>query len=165
MIGRHTCHHEPDVLDAVAARRMDDALAAHVKTCAVCRDAADVAGVLFSDHYDALGEAAAVPSAQAVWVRAQMRARAEATRVASRPVLIVQAIGVVCATAAVAGVVGTVAWWLRSWASWLSSAATVIASAPATADVVGLAMRGALLAISVWLVLAPVAVYLAATDD
>jgi hypothetical protein len=164
MMGRHTCSHEPDVLDAVAARRMDAVLAAHVKTCAVCQDAAEVAGALFSDHYDALSEAA-VPSAQAVWVRAQMRARAEAARVASRPVLIVQAIGVVCATAAVVGVIGTIAWWLRSWASWLSSAATVIASAPATADVIGLAMRGALLAISVWLVLAPVAVYLAATDD
>jgi hypothetical protein len=80
-------------------------------------------------------------------------------------VFLVQALGLACLIGAIAGVVGTGAWWLRSWASWLSSAAALVAGLDGTMEMTTLAMRGVLLALAVWLVIAPVAVYLAAIED
>jgi hypothetical protein len=125
----------------------------------------DVVAALQDEWDDAWDEAAAVPDANVVWLRAQLRARAEAAQLAARPIAVVQALGVACAIGAAAGVIGTIAWWLRSWAAWLSSAATVIASADSSLEMATLASRGILLALAVWLVIAPVAVYLAATEE
>jgi hypothetical protein len=125
----------------------------------------DVVAALQDEWDDAWDEAAAVPDANVVWLRAQLRARAQAAQLAARPIAVVQALGVACAIGAAAGVIGTIAWWLRSWAAWLSSAATVIASADSSLEMATLASRGILLALAVWLVIAPVAVYLAATDE
>ena len=168
------CAREPEVLDAVASgrlsRRGDNGAAdvkevrAHVAACASCRDLADVTQALFEEREEAWLEPD-VPTANVVWLRAQLRARAEAARLASRPIAIAQAVGLACAVGAMAGVVGTGVWWLRSWATWLSEAAMVVATAPSSFEMIGLAVRGMLLAAAVWLVLAPVAVYLAATDE
>lgn len=158
------CPRESEVLEAVAAVRLDGELHAHIAECASCADAAEVAAAL-RDEQDVAWHDADLPTADIVWLRAQLNARAEAARVASRPITIVQALGIACAIGALAGLIGTTAWWLRSWAAWLSSAAAVIASAPSTFDMAGLAARGILLALGVWLVLAPVAIYLAATED
>jgi hypothetical protein len=125
----------------------------------------DVVAALQDEWDDAWDEAAAVPDANVVWLRAQLRARAQAAQLAARPIAVVQALGVACAIGAAAGVIGTIAWWLRSWAAWLSSAATVIASADSSLEMATLASRGILLALAVWLVIAPVAVYLAATEE
>jgi hypothetical protein len=125
----------------------------------------DVVAALQDEWDDVWDEAAAVPDANVVWLRAQLRARAQAAQLAARPIAVVQALGVACAIGAAAGVIGTIAWWLRSWAAWLSSAATVIASADSSLEMATLASRGILLALAVWLVIAPVAVYLAATDE
>jgi hypothetical protein len=54
---------------------------------------------------------------------------------------------------------------LRSWAAWLSSAADMVMNGPTGLEMAALASRGILLALAVWLVIAPVAVYLAATED
>lgn len=165
---KYDCPREHEVIETVTARRypdrIEDGLRRHVEQCALCRDAADVASAMFVEQDDTWSEAA-VPTADVVWLRAQLRARAEAARLASRPVIVVQAIGVVCVVGAVVGTLGTIAWWLKSWASWLTSAATVLVHAQSSIDMAGLATRGILLALCVWLVLAPVAVYLAATDD
>lgn len=171
------CAREADVLDAVASTRLsrrsgenahaakaDLELFAHIAECNSCRDLADVTQALFDEREAAWAEPA-VPTADVVWFRAQIRARAEAARLASRPVAVVQAIGVACALGAIAGVVGTGLWWLRSWATWLSEVATLVATAPSSIEMMGLAVRGVLLAAAVWLVLAPVAVYLAATEE
>jgi hypothetical protein len=84
-----------------------------------------------------------MPTADVVWFRAQLKARAEAAELAARPVLLAQAI-------AGASVVGAV---------------VAVVSAFGTFDVIALATRGLLLAFAVWLVIAPVAVYLATTED
>jgi hypothetical protein len=128
-------------------------------------DDQDLIAALQEEWADAWDEAAEVPDANVVWLRAQLRARAEAASLAARPIAVVQALGVACAIGAAAGVVGTLAWWLRSWAAWLSSAAVVIASADSSLEMATLASRGILLALAVWLVIAPVAVYLAATEE
>jgi hypothetical protein len=128
-------------------------------------DDQDLIAALQEEWADAWDEAAEVPDANVVWLRAQLRARAEAASLAARPIAVVQALGVACAIGAAAGVIGTMAWWLRSWVAWLSSAAAVIASADSSLEVATLASRGILLALAVWLVIAPVAVYLAATEE
>lgn len=98
------CAREPDVLALVAIgqwpRQADDALVAHVAACGACADALIVALAM----RETIDEAppAAVPDAAAVWQRAQWRARQEAMRVASRPVLAAQAV-------VVAGVIATLA--------------------------------------------------------
>ena len=110
-------------------------------------------------------EAARIPSAEVLWLRAKIRARGEAAQLAAKPVAIVQALGVACAVGATAGVLGTTVWWLRSWIAWLSSAAAAIATADSSLQIATVASRGILLALAVWLVIAPVAVYLAATEE
>jgi hypothetical protein len=122
--------------------------------------------VLLREECDtAREEAARIPSGEVLWLRAKIRARAEAAQLAAKPVAIVQAFGVACAVGAAVGVLGTTVWWLRSWIAWLSSAAAAIASADSSLQIATVASRGILLALAVWLVIAPVAVYLAATEE
>lgn len=161
---RRECPLESEVLEAAVAGRDDRTLADHLDACPSCRDAAIVTAALRGER-DLAWDEAALPSSHVVWLRAQLRARHEAARVASRPIAVVQALGVACAIGAIAAIVGTSFWWLRSWAAWLGDAAALLASAPTTLEMATLASRGILLAVGVWLVLAPVAVYLAATED
>ena len=136
------CTREPEILEAVAAGRLatDAGLQQHVTECAVCADLVQVACVLLEDRETA-SHAAAVPSADVVWVRAQMRARADAARLSARPVAVVQALGVACAVGAVAGVVGGAAWWLRAWIEWLSSTAGLVMNAPSSLDMAAVSRR------------------------
>jgi hypothetical protein len=161
------CAFEQELLDAVAARRWpdraDEALGTHVAGCALCTDVARIAAAFFDDRECARAEAV-VPPASAVWWRAQIRAREEAARVALRPLLVVQVLATICAAvgaialapaashgirAALAAISGTE--WLTLPAdisfSWLLGAA-FYATLP-------------LVAAGIWVVLAPVVVYLA----
>ena len=74
---------EQELLDAVTARRWPDradaSLREHVAGCGLCSDVAEIAGAFFEDRDCAQAEAV-VPSASAVWWRAQIRAREEAAR-------------------------------------------------------------------------------------
>jgi hypothetical protein len=169
---RLECVREAEVLDAVASRRwpdrVDDELRAHVHGCEICADVADIASALGADNEAAWAEASAIPSAQVVWFRAQARARAEAARQAARPIAIMQALGLASATGVISLLIGMVAWWVWTRADWLKAADWAQAfpvSDPIVFDAMGLAIRGTLLAIGLWLVLAPVAVYLVASDD
>ena len=56
----------------------------HVAGCGLCSDVAEIAGAFFEDRDCARAEAV-VPSASAVWWRAQIRAREEAARLAVAP--------------------------------------------------------------------------------
>lgn len=87
-----SCSCERDVLDLVAIgqwpSRADEALRAHVAACASCAEVASVAAAVreWADE----PPPAKMPDASVVWYRAQVRAREEATRRASRPVLVAQ---------------------------------------------------------------------------
>ena len=95
-----SCAHERDVLDLVAIgqwpARADEALRAHVAACGTCAEVAAVAAAVrdWADGADAVVPAI-VPDASVVWYRAQVRAREEATRRASRPVLVAQLVALV----------------------------------------------------------------------
>jgi hypothetical protein len=160
------CCREADVLDAIASHRwperVDDELRSHVSTCAVCGDVLAVASAMREDYDAALEEPRDLPAAQLVWFRAQARARADAARQAGRPIAIMQALGLASATAVISALIGVVAYWVWQRADWLS---TMPAFEPISMDAMAFAIRGVLLAVGLWLLLAPVAVYLVASDD
>ena len=98
---RIDCEREQDVLDAVAAgrwpvrpgARVDAELREHIACCPVCGDLAAVLAAVAVERESAWAESA-VPPATVVWWRAQIRAREEASRLAVRPIVIVQGLAV-----------------------------------------------------------------------
>jgi hypothetical protein len=161
------CPFEQELMDAIAARRWpdraDQALRDHAAACRLCSDVADIAGAFFDDRECARAEAV-VPSSSAVWWRAQIRAREDAARLAARPLLIVQAVATVVAAVVAIVLAPAASTWIRSalaavgaaefWTvprdvslSWVLSAAAYT-TLP-------------LIVVGVWVVLAPVVVYLA----
>jgi hypothetical protein len=165
-VNRLDCVHEADVLDAIASHRwpdrVDDNLRRHVESCEICADVAEIAGQLSADHDTAWSEAATLPTSHVVWFRAQARARTEAARQAARPIAVMQALGFACAAAMISALIGVVAFWVWTRADWLAAVPT---SGLIPAESMSLVLRGVLLAIGLWLLLAPVAVYLVASDD
>lgn len=167
------CARDLDVADAVASGRWPDRADAdlrdHVAGCPACADLAVVASALTAEHEAVWIESPALPPADLVWHRARARARAEAAREAARPIAIMQAVGFAGAAAVMSALIGAVAWWVWTRTDLLAGAAAfwpaMPAMLPAGVDTMGFAIRGVLLAVGVWLLLAPVAVYLAAADD
>jgi hypothetical protein len=160
------CIREADVIDAIASRRWPeragDELRAHVASCEVCADVAEVAGAMNAEHDVAWTEAAVLPPAHVVWLRAQARARSAAARQAARPIAVMQALGLASAAGVISVVIGLIAYWVWARSEWLLAMPTL---EPIGVESMGFAIRGTLLAIGLWLVLAPVAVYLVASDD
>ena len=161
------CQFEQELLDSVAAHRWpgsaDAALRDHVAGCELCTDVAEIAGAFFDDRECARVEAV-VPSASAVWWRAQIRAREEAARTATRPLLVVQAIATIIAAVVAIALAPAASTWIRG--SLAALGAAEVWSLPRTVDVswmLGAAVYTTLplLAAGVWVVLAPVVVYLA----
>jgi hypothetical protein len=88
-----TCSREPEVVAAVLAGCLSDSLRAHAAGCAVCGEVARVAALVHDDFSRAQREAT-VPTADVVWLRARIRAREEATRMAARPIIFTHAIAI-----------------------------------------------------------------------
>ena len=88
-----TCSREPEVVAAVLAGCFSDSLRAHAAGCAVCGEVARVAALVHHDFSRAQREAT-VPTADVVWLRARIRAREEATRMAARPIIFTHAIAI-----------------------------------------------------------------------
>ena len=115
------CPHESDVVTAVSAgwwpARADEDLREHVSTCAVCRDVVLVASALADA--DAEPGPRPLPDASAVWLKAQIRARAEAMRTAERPISVAQAVGFAAAVGVLGALIGASSPWLRSALDWV----------------------------------------------
>jgi len=112
------CPHEHDLVDAIAAGRWPDrcdaVLRAHVESCDVCSDVAEVVVPLRDDYVQAIA-AARVPTAGAVWWRAQVRARIEAQAAAARPLRAFTAVALASVAGLIAAVL-TLSWpWIRTW--------------------------------------------------
>jgi hypothetical protein len=164
------CPREQDLLDAlVSARwpdRCDEGLRAHVAGCAACADIATVAVPLLYEDEQTYHNAR-VPPSGLVWWRAELRARQETARIASRPVTVVQWLTVACTAALVAAAGQYVMPSLRGWTTWLGGIAAAFDFG--RVEVVGLQYLAPLgllpwIALAVCLVVAPVAIYLAAPD-
>jgi hypothetical protein len=164
-----TCERETDLLDAIGRGEWPapagDALRAHVESCASCRELSDLV-ILFREERDGERAAAVVPSAGQVWWRAELRARFEAAQRVQRPMTIVQAVAAAACVGVLLALAG-VLWPLVS--TWAVDASLV--SGPVRVDISGAAsLLGrwsslAVLAIGLWLVAAPVAVYFVMRDD
>ena len=143
-----TCLRENDVLDALASARwpdrVDAELAQHVSSCEVCQDVIAVASAMRDDE-DVARHEASVPSSGQMWWRAEMRARQDAVREASRPVTIAQAVAAALALS-IAGIAG--------WFAWPSVQEFSKVSALASPVVLPVA-----LALGALLIVAPVALY------
>ena len=156
-MSRFECEREQEILDAVAAGRWPhggvNELQLHTSACASCRDLVTVALAIASDHAIAARNAH-VPTSGVAWWRAQRRAREEAARKATRAVTAVQAASVAIGIVAAIAVVSAMSVPSDLWSAFLSSVQTV------TPWWIPFGV-----ALTAWLVLAPVALYFAVADD
>jgi hypothetical protein len=163
------CPREPDVFDEIEAGRWPDQtvdeLRLHVAACAVCRDLVDVVPLL-REAGELTRAEVTPPSPGQVWWRAELRARNEAARAAQRPMTIAQGIAAACTIAVLLAIAAIAMPTLLGWAGRLSGLPTLPSVDFATVSGFIGQWRGVLaLALGVWLVLGPVAIYLMVRDD
>jgi len=160
------CAREREVVRAVLSRGSgpSDDLRSHADSCEVCRGVMSLATALRDDRDEALGDLR-LPAAGQIWWRSALRAHAEAAAAARRPMVWLQGI----AAASGAGVIA--AFLTLGWPS-IYAAAVAVAALPATfaPEVSPLVevLRPVLplaLAIVAFLVLTPLVVYLALSDE
>ncbi len=123
------CACEDDVLAAVSTGRwpgrVDPELRAHVEQCAVCRDVVVTVAAFADDAEFAEGaerKHSHLPDAGAVWLRAQLNARVEATRLAERPITVAQAIAFASMVGLLGALFGAASPWLQQALQWTGSA-------------------------------------------
>jgi hypothetical protein len=130
-----SCPCERDVLDLVAIgqwpSRADETLRAHVAACETCAEVASIAAAVrdWANETEAV-EPVKVPDASVVWYRAQVRAREDAARRASRPLLVAQLFAVATVALAV--------FWMGPSLSWSPSLPDVSGWWAAVPDLPGL---------------------------
>ena len=174
-MARAECHYEQDLLDLLASGKWpvqcDEDVRAHVRECPICADLVLVAGVLLHDGHE-LWNTVSVPAPGTVWWRAQTRARRDRAREAASPVTVAQFVGAFTGLLVFAAGVWAAAPWLISELTALlpSLPALDLAEMPRPSfevlDEAELARWWwVAAAIAAWLIAAPVAVYLAVSDD
>lgn len=163
---RHdACPHEQELVDLVVSGRWldgsDEALRAHAAECRACAETLELARLL-QDDQKALCAEAPVPSAGAVWWRATIRARAEAARTAGQPITVLQGLAAATAVGLFAALAG--AWW-RSVAPggvWFERFDGLVLRSASVPDALVLPL---VLVLASCLIVAPIAVYLATSDE
>jgi hypothetical protein len=170
------CPREQDVINAIVTGRWphqcDEALHVHAADCQVCRELIAVTSVLCLER-DGLHDDMSVPSAGQVWWRAAIRARLEASQQVVRPLSWLLGVAVAC-------VVGlTIALIELLWSpahkalglatSWTTSfgLGEISRWLPTFEALTPLTTTGAfvLLGAAACLVLAPLALYFALSDE
>jgi anti-sigma factor RsiW len=171
------CPREQDVINAIVTGRWpdqcDEALCAHAAECAVCKELVEVTSVMRLDR-DGLHEEMSLPSAGQVWWRAAIRARLEASQRVAQPMSWIFGISLACAAGLAIAVVQLL--WSpmqiasgssspAAWAAWLDLVFTRLL---VTFTNLGpLTMTGVfvLLGAAACLLLAPLALYFALSDE
>jgi predicted anti-sigma-YlaC factor YlaD len=138
------CNRESDVLRALTIGRVDDELREHLGVCAACTDLLEVASAVIDDRR-ALMREATIPTSGLMWWRTNMRAREEARRVVVRTASVVQAVLIAVAVLVAVVVLG-------------------VTVPPVKVDY-GPILTIPIFAFLAWLILAPVAVYFAVTEE
>ena len=165
------CCREDDVLDALSSgrwpERTDDELRTHVAGCAVCSDVISVASAVLEVR-DAEPADIQIPSSAVMWWRAQMRARQEAAREAARPINVAQVVGLTSVVVlAIVALVALSPWFGGVLGTWMHD---VLGAAAGPTAEGGFSLAGwmvpvVILGLGVWLVLAPLAIYFAVSED
>lgn len=154
------CSFEEDVLSAAMQSRwpdrVDAGLRAHVVSCPVCRELAEVASAIVEAR-DEMHAGVQVPDSGRVWWVAQMRARREAVKAAGRPITAVHVMALACAAGIAGACFGATSVWFQSALRWIASSAAFMPAASAL-----IAAHGALVTgMAVLLFVLPAAIYLA----
>ncbi len=137
------CPREDELLDALGRTFVGEELETHVASCSSCGELRLVAGALLDDRTQAMIEAP-IPSAGTMWWRMRVRQRHEAQATARRSLLIGQAATLAIALALVISFFGNdVAFAVKN------VIATIRVSTPL------------LLALATWVLLAPIAGWVA----
>lgn len=165
------CPHDTAVVNAVLSgawpHRADDTLVVHAAACDTCREIAGVAVLLREDVEHARIDVH-VPAAGQVWWRAAVRARLESTQAATQPMTWMHGITAAMLVGACLAVLTSV--WPRVW----SLASTVLAAAPdywPSTEVTTAIAGGLRLSVMVgvcaaaFMIIAPLAIYFALSDD
>jgi len=158
MMNAPECAFEEEVLAAALQSRWPDRvpseLRAHVESCSLCRDLAEVSGAI-SEMREEMRPATVLPDAGRIWWMTQLRARREAIQTAGRPITAVHIAALGCAAGLAGACFGATSAWFQSVLNWLASR-----GAPSAWDVVA---QHSLLAaaMAVLLLAVPAAVYLA----
>ena len=170
-MSRMECAREPEVVSASRVigwqETCGDELRKHVSDCEICRDLASVIEILREDHALAVREMQ-LPLAGQVWWRAAVRARAEASNAAVRPLTWVHGIAAACVIGLIAGTV-RYAWpfvsdareWVSAFAFRFDPARTMAADLVVAAQ----ARLPLVVAVIASLILMPVALYFALRDE
>ena len=170
------CPREQDVINSIVTGRWpnqcDEALHAHAADCEVCRELIEVASVLCLER-DGLHDEMSVPSAGQVWWRAAIRARLEASQQVVRPLSWLLGVAVACVIGLTIAVIELL--WspahlaLGLATSWTTSfgLGEISRWLPTFADLTPLTTTGGfvLLGAAACLVLAPLALYFALSDE
>jgi hypothetical protein len=180
---RFECPHEQDTLDALTARRLPGRAApellSHLEACEVCRDlAAVVAAMQEACDEDAPSR---TPSAATVWWRAQLRAHRDASRKAAVPIRVAQVAAVIVALVTIAALQPLIPSWrptftfdLAALTAWLPELPSLSIRWPSIGELPPLTLGSIrqisgwwwlAVAIGAWIVVAPLALYFARTDD
>jgi len=155
------------ILDRRSLRTDDDALGTHLETCEHCREAAELTRLMSTDQERARRDIR-VPAAGQVWWRAAVRARLEAVQAAARPLTWSHGIAGACAIGLVMTLLGFAWPVVRETASWTVERALEVVPVGVAATLVTTSARGgiALMVVAaVCLLFAPVALYLALSDE
>ena len=161
------CPREREVVRAVLSRGSDglsDDLRVHAEICEVCRDVLSLVTAMRGDG-DATSNDVRLPAAGQLWWRAALRAHAEATEAARRPMLWLQGIAGACAAGVMAAVLNLA--WPSIYEALVAVSALPATFGPEVSPLVD-ALRPIVpvaLAIVACLVLTPIVVYLALSDD
>jgi hypothetical protein len=165
------CDREHDVVAAVLGRRwecVDDELQRHAAECETCGDVVSIASLLSREQERARHDVR-VPAAGQIWWRAAVRARLEAAEAAARPLTWLHGIAAACAVGLAGALIG-MAWpSVQAMAAWVTSRALggdsqVIDVAAAVAGAIQRSLPLAFV-VAACIVLAPVALYFALSDD
>ena len=167
----HTCAREHDVVAAVLSRRWrmaHDDLKRHADVCESCREVVAGASLLSAERDRARSEVR-VPAAGQIWWRAAVRARLEAAHAAARPLTWLHGIAGACALGLAVAVAG-MAWpTIRDIGAWLAQQVPGVDSGfGEVAVLMGAAIQKSLplaFIVAAFIVLAPVALYFALSDD
>jgi hypothetical protein len=165
------CPREQEVVNAVLAGewpdRCNDTLVSHAAVCETCKEVAGVSVLLREDLQSSRIDVY-VPAAGQIWWRAAVRARLESTQAAARPMTWMHAItAAIVAGTSLAAL--TAAWPMlpRVGQAIRSLSADLLPSADVTTAIAGGLAQSVMIGVvaAVLLLLAPLAVYFALSDD
>ena len=141
------CDRQFDVLQAAGSGHVAFDLREHLDVCSSCRDLLEVASAVVDDR-NTLMRDTRLPGSGLVWWRASMRAQREAARAAVRTASLVQVSLLVLAVIIAVTLLGI------DYRTILTSVTSSLGR-----------FTVPLLALAAWLILAPVAVYFAVTEE